>query len=126
MILAFTHFWYQKCPSLSRALVEKTSKPCGIHFSTRIWLCFIIHVSIYVAILTIDLTKNFYSVSLAQHDLNNFSNLSRLTLKNFNLTPILENHKKGVFPLKRAFFSENRQAVRRLSNQISSFKIETH
>ena len=31
-----------------------------------------------------------------------------------------------VAPLIRAFFGESQQPVRRLSNQISSFRLETH
>ena len=41
-------------------------------------------------------------------------------------TPVLANHKKGIFPMKRAFFGESQRPVRRLSNQISSFRLETH
>ena len=36
------------------------------------------------------------------------------------------NHKRGMFPLKRAFLGESKQPVTRLSNQISSFRLETY
>ena len=39
-------------------------------------------------------------------------------------TPMLANHKKGIFLLKRAFFGEIQSPLRWLSNQISSFKLE--
>ena len=55
-----------------------------------------------------------------------FFNLSGLILKRGGFTPTLANHKKGIFPLKRAFLSESQRLVRRLSNQISSFRLETH
>ena len=41
-------------------------------------------------------------------------------------TPVLANHKKGILPLKRAFLGESQRLVRWLSNQISSFRLETH
>ena len=41
-------------------------------------------------------------------------------------TPVMTNHKKGIFPLKRAFLGESQRPVRWLSNQISSFRLETH
>ena len=71
-------------------------------------------------------SQNSLSVSLDQHDFNNFCNLSQLILKISAFTPALVNHKKGIFPLKRAFLGENQQPVRRVSNQISSFRLETH
>ena len=39
---------------------------------------------------------------------------------------MLANHKKWIFLLKRAFLGESQRPVRRLSNQISSFRLETH
>ena len=45
------------------------------------------------------------SVLLGQHDCNNICNLRRLILKKSGFTPLLINHKKGIFPLKRAFLS---------------------
>ena len=36
------------------------------------------------------------------------------------------NHKKGIIQLKRAFLGESQQPVRRLPNQISSFRLETN
>ena len=39
---------------------------------------------------------------------------------------MLDNHKKLIFPLKRAFLAESELAVRWFSNQVSSFKIEIH
>ena len=70
--------------------------------------------------------RNQLSVLLGQHDVIFFFNLSGLILKRGGFTPTLANHKKGIFPLKRAFLSESQRLVRRLSNQISSFRLETH
>ena len=53
-------------------------------------------------------------------------NLSRLILGKGGSTPVLANHKKGIFPLKRALSGESQRSVRWLSNQISSFRLETH
>ena len=39
---------------------------------------------------------------------------------------MLANHKKRILLLKRAFLGESQRPVRRLSNQISSFRLETH
>ena len=52
--------------------------------------------------------------------------LKRLTLERGGSTPVLINHKKGICPLKIAFLGENQRPIRRLSNQISSFRLETH
>ena len=56
----------------------------------------------------------------------NFCNLSQLILKKGGLTQVLANHKKIIFTLKRVFLGESQQPVRRLSNQILSFRLETH
>ena len=53
-------------------------------------------------------------------------NLSQLILEKGGSIPVLANHKKGILPLKRAFLGESQRLVRRLSNQISSFRLETH
>ena len=66
---------------------------------------------------------NYFPVSLGQHDFKNFS-MSWLILKEGGFTPMLDNQ-KGMFPLKRAFLADIQQAVERLSNQISSFRIKT-
>ena len=66
------------------------------------------------------------SVLLGQYDFINFCNLSRLILKKGGFTPVLANHKKGIFPLKRAFLGESQRPVRRRSNQISSLRLETY
>ena len=58
------------------------------------------------------------SLSLGQHDFNNFCNLSRPILKKGGFTAVFANHKKGRFPLKRLFLCESERPVRRLSNQI--------
>ena len=34
------------------------------------------------------------------------------------------NHKKGIFLLERAFLGESQRLLRRLSNEISSFRLE--
>ena len=68
---------------------------------------------------------NKFSVSLGQYDFNNTSNLSRLVLKKGGFTPMLDNHKRGILPLKRAFLGESQRVVRWLSNQTSSFRMET-
>ena len=65
-------------------------------------------------------------MSLGQHDFNNFCNLSRLILKIGDFTPVSANHKKGIFPLKIAFLGESQRPVKRISNQTSSFKLETY
>ena len=73
-------------------------------------------------------TNNLLQLSLrfiCQHDFNNFNKLSLLIFKKAGLTPMLANHKKGIFLLKRAFLFESQWVVRRLSNQISSFRRET-
>ena len=41
-------------------------------------------------------------------------NLSRLILKKGGFTPVLANHRKGIFPLKIAFLCESQRPVRRL------------
>ena len=57
---------------------------------------------------------------------NNFCNLGRLISKKGGFIPLLDSHKKGIFPFKRAFLGEIQRPVRRLFNQISSFGLETH
>ena len=47
-------------------------------------------------------------------------------MEKIGFTPVLANHKKGFSLLKRAFLGESQPPVRRLSNQISSFRLETH
>ena len=39
-------------------------------------------------------------------------------------TPVLVNHKKEIFPLKRVFLGESQRPVRWLSNQNSSFRLD--
>ena len=63
---------------------------------------------------------------LGQHGFNSFCNLSWQILKIGVFTAVLANHKKGIFPLKRAFFGESHRPVRQLSYQILSFRLETH
>ena len=55
-----------------------------------------------------------------------FVNLSWLILKKGGFTPVLANHQKEIFPLKRAFLGESQRPLRRLSIQVSSFRLETH
>ena len=65
------------------------------------------------------------SISIGQHDFNNFCNLSRLILEKGGFTPVFANHKNGFFLLKRAFLGKRQQPVgRRLSNQISSLRFQ--
>ena len=52
--------------------------------------------------------------------------MSRLILEKGGSIPVLANHKKIILPLKRAFLGESQRPVRRLSNQILSFRLETH
>ena len=52
--------------------------------------------------------------------------LNRPILKKRDFKPVLANNKKEIFPLKRAFLDESERPVTRLSNQISSFRLETH
>ena len=54
-----------------------------------------------------------------------FVNLSRLILKKGGFIPVLANHKKGIFLFKKAFLGEIQRPERQLSNQISSFRLET-
>ena len=56
----------------------------------------------------------------------NFCNLSQLILKKGGFTQVLANHKKRIFTLKRAFLGESQRPVRRHSNQILSFRLDTH
>ena len=114
-------------PSLSRAHVEKTR----VEFILLVALAMLQRrLSLRVAILTKffqQIThRNYLSVSPGQHDFNNFCNLSRLVPKKSGFKSLLANHKKEIFPLKRAFLGESQRPVRRLSNQISSFRLETH
>ena len=76
-------------------------------------------------VFTTDNSAQLTSMSRGQHDFNNLCNLSRLTLKKGGFTPMLANHKKGIIPSKRAFLGEIERPVRQLSNQISSFRLET-
>ena len=69
---------------------------------------------------------NKLSVSIGRHDLINVCSLSRLISKKGDFTPVLANHKKGILSLKTAFLGETQQSVRRLFNQISSFRLETN
>ena len=48
----------------------------------------------------------FKSVSLDQHGFTNFSDLSLLLFKKGGYTPMLDNHRKGIFPLKSPFLGE--------------------
>ena len=70
--------------------------------------------------------RNELSVSFDQHDLNNFCNLSRLIFEKGGFTLVLANHRTGTFLFKRAFLGESQRPVRRLSNQISKLRLETH
>ena len=117
------------CPCLSKALVEKTVQEWNS--LSRVDLAmFQMRLSLCAAILT-KLSqqvnhRNQLSVLLGQHDVINFCNLSRLILKKGGFTPVLLDHKKRIFPLKRAFLGKNQRPVRWLSNQVSSFRLETH
>ena len=91
-------------------------------FQRRLSLCVEILTKLFQQVTH----RNQLSVLLGQHDFINLCNLSRLILKKGGFTPVLVNHKKGIFPLKRAFLGESQRQVRRLSNQISSFRLETH
>ena len=52
--------------------------------------------------------------------------MRRLILGKGGSIPVLANHKKRILLLKRAFLGESQRPARRLSNQISSFRLETH
>ena len=99
-----------------------------IYFHAGIWQCLGASLSLCVANLTKliqQLThRNKHFVSLGQHGFNNFFNLSRLILKIGGFSPVLANHKKINFQLKRAFFGDSQLPGRRLSNQLSSFRLE--
>ena len=115
--------------SLSKALVEKILQ--GWNSLLRVDLAiFQRRLSLCVAILTKlfqQLTEcNQLSLFLGQHGFIFFFNVSWLILKKSGFTLVLANYKKGIFPLKRAFFGESQRPVRRLTNQISSFRLETH
>ena len=45
---------------------------------------------------------NKLSISIGQHNVNNFCNFEKA-----GFTPVLANHKKENFPLKRAFLGES-------------------
>ena len=51
--------------------------------------------------------------------------MSRIILEKGGSTPVLANHKKGIFLFKRAFLGESQRPVRQLSNQVSSCRLET-
>ena len=109
-----------------RALVEKSNEK-----SLRMNLTmFQMRPSLCVAILTKLFQQitdhNWLSVSSAQHGFNNFCNLSQLIFEKGDFTPVLAKRKKGIFLFKRAFLGGSPQSVRRLSNQISSLRLETH
>ena len=70
--------------------------------------------------------RNQLPVLLGQHDFINFWNLSRLILKKGGFIPVLADHKKGIFLLKRAFLCESQRPLRRPSNQFSSFRLKTN
>ena len=116
-------------PFLTGAHVEGTAQ--GWNSLLRVDLAmFRRRPSLSVAILTKFLQQithcNQLSVLIGQHDFNNFCNLSRLISKKGGFTPVLANHKKGTFSLKRAFLGESQRPVRQLSDQISSFRLEAH
>ena len=50
------------------------------------------------------------------HTFDNLSNASQRILIKGGFTSMLGNHKKGIFPLKRAFLGESQRTVSRLSN----------
>ena len=87
-------------------------------------------LSLFVGILTKLFQQvthpNQLPVLLGQYDFINFCNLSRLILKKGGFIPVLADHKKGIFLLKREFLCESQQPVRRLSNQFSSFRLKTN
>ena len=108
--------------SHSRALIEKTPQVWNsllrvdlAIFQTRFSLCLAILTKLFQEVTH----RNQLSVLLGQHVFNNFCNLNRLILRKGGFTP-------GSFPLKRAFLGESQRSVRRLFNQISSFRLETH
>ena len=107
--------------TLPWALVEKTAQGWNSLFSW-IWPCFRAGLSLCAAIL-MELNSR---ENLLQWTFRNFCNLSWLILEKGGSTPVLANHIKRVFPLKRAFLGESQWPVRRLSNQISSLKLEAH
>ena len=47
-------------------------------------------------------------------------------MKKCGFAPVSSNHKKGNFGLNRVFLGGVQRQVRRLSNQISSFRMRTH
>ena len=116
-------------PSLTTAHLEKTAQ--GWNSLLRVDMAlFQRRLSLSVAIRTKffqQIThRNWLSVLIGQRDVNNFCNLSQLISKKGDFTPALANHEKGTFWLKRGFLGESQRPVRRLSNQISSFRLETH
>ena len=115
---------------LSTGLLLKRLRKGGIYL--YMWVCpsYRAGLSLRAAILTeINLTENLPQLNsrfFDQHDVNNVCNLSRLIWKKVGFTPVLANHKKGMFPLKRAFLGASQRPVRRISNEISSFRLETY
>ena len=114
----------------SAELLMKRPHKGRIYLHARICPYFRDGLSLSAAILTNLIQqithRNWHFESLGQHDFNNFCNFSRLILKIGGFTPVLANHKKGIFRLKRVFLGESQRPVRSLSNQISSFRLEIH
>ena len=110
---------------LSKALVERWNSLLRVNlpmFQRWISLC----VAILTNLLQQVTHRNQLSVLLGQHDFNKFYNLNRLILKKGGFTPVLANNKKGIFQWKRALLVESQRPVRRISNQVLSFRLETH
>ena len=135
MILVLTgehkiHVWHHDYHSAGgRAHAEKTGPGWNsllrvdlAMFQRRSSVCVAISAKFFQQITH----PNYFFVSLGQHDFHNFCNLRWLILKKAGFTPLLANHKKGIFPLKRAFLGESQRPVRPLSNPISSFRLETN
>ena len=133
MILAINgeseiHVWHGV--HFSAEFLMKRQHKGRIYFHTRICQYFrgglLLSAAILTKLIQQIIHSNLHFVSLGRHDFNNFCNLSRLISKIDGFTPVLVNHKKWIFWLKRAFLGENQRPVRQLSNQICSFRLEIH
>ena len=79
-------------------------------FQRRLSLCVEILTKLFQQVTH----RNQLSVLLGQHDFINFCNLRRLILKTGGYTLVLVNHKKGIFPWKRALLGGSQWLIRGL------------
>ena len=115
--------------SLQGALVGKTTQ--GWNSLLRVDLAmFQRWLSLCVAILSKFFQQRAHrkqpSVLRGQHDFNNFCKLEQANFEKRWLYNSVGQPQKRIFSLKRALLDEGQRPVRWLSNQSSSFRLETH